>query len=144
MEDSDDTPYNYVQNTTLAIGSRRAGRPPQCWENFDVVVNCTLNEYEDNKERKGYLHLKIAEGKKGQNALFDCIPTALEFVRQPLSEGKRVLIHCAKGQDRSVGIALAVLVAFYDPQDGRWLGDRVPGRLVYEKAWIALFIGRRM
>ncbi|KAF7732014.1 hypothetical protein EC973_007119 [Apophysomyces ossiformis] len=106
---------NYISQTTLAVGSRSSGKPPDCWRDFDVIVNCTMLEYEENKKHKDcYLQLAIPEGKKGQQALFNSIPVALDFVKKPLSENKRVLIHCAKGQDRSVGIALAILVKYYD------------------------------
>ncbi|KAG0174566.1 hypothetical protein DFQ28_005721 [Apophysomyces sp. BC1034] len=114
-QDTNVQKYNYIGQTTLAVGSRSSGKPPSCWDEFDIVVNCTLLEYEENKKYKDrYLQLAIPEGKKGQQALYDSIPTALNFVKKPLAENKRVLIHCAKGQDRSVGIALAILVKYYN------------------------------
>ncbi|KAI9321845.1 tRNA A64-2'-O-ribosylphosphate transferase [Dichotomocladium elegans] len=77
-------PYDYIRGTHLAVGSRLSGKPPTCWDTFDVIVNCTLMEYKENKN-------------------------------------KRILIHCAKGQDRSVGIALAVLAKYYDLQGEKTL-----------------------
>ena len=34
-----------AQAPGLAVGSRRAGRPPECWAAFDAVVNVTEDEY---------------------------------------------------------------------------------------------------
>ncbi|KAJ8651842.1 hypothetical protein O0I10_012582 [Lichtheimia ornata] len=109
--------FNYIGHTNIAIGSRLSGKPPSCWDTFDVVINCTPLEYEDNRKHKGYyLQLPIPEGKRGQQALFESIPTALAFVHDHLVKNRRILIHCAKGQDRSVGIALAIFVNYFDLQ----------------------------
>ncbi|CAG8455054.1 703_t:CDS:2 [Diversispora eburnea] len=54
--------------------------------------------------------------KKGQNKLFSSIPIALEFVKKPLEEKKRILIHCKVGIDRSVGICLAILINYFDDE----------------------------
>ena len=107
-------PYDIIQGTSIAIGSRPSGKPPLCWKNFDFVINCTQTHYQANTNNPHYLQLPIAEGKKGQQKLLDCIPDALEFVKKPLSAHNRILIHCAKGQDRSIGIALAILVRYFD------------------------------
>ncbi|RUP45765.1 tRNA A64-2'-O-ribosylphosphate transferase [Jimgerdemannia flammicorona] len=112
--------YDFIGNTNIAIGSRRSGKPPQCWNNFDVIINCTELEYEGNRDERHagrYLQLAIPEGKKGQHVLARMIPRALEFVEGPLREGRRVLVHCAKGQDRSVGIALAIFVKYFDDHE---------------------------
>lgn len=114
---SSSSSFNYIGQTSIAIGSRLSGKPPSCWDTFDVIINCTPLEYDDNRKHKGYyLQLPIPEGKRGQQALFESIPTALAFVHDHLVENRRILIHCAKGQDRSVGIALAILVRYFDLQ----------------------------
>ncbi|KAL0074133.1 tRNA A64-2'-O-ribosylphosphate transferase [Phycomyces blakesleeanus] len=116
-DEEGDQKYHYISNTGIAVGTRTSGKPPMCWKEFDVVVNCTTLEYNENKleeHKHQYIQLPIPEGKKGQQALFDHIGIALAFVRQPLLEKRRVLVHCAKGQDRSVGIALAILVKYFD------------------------------
>ncbi|KAG2183923.1 hypothetical protein INT44_008934, partial [Umbelopsis vinacea] len=69
----------------VAIGTWKSGEPPSCWQNFDIVINCTDQEYPENKKEiysKCYLHLNIPSGKRGK--------------------------------DRAVGIALALLVQYYD------------------------------
>ncbi|KAI9247487.1 tRNA A64-2'-O-ribosylphosphate transferase [Phascolomyces articulosus] len=114
-DEDDKKPYDIIQGTNIAIGSRISGKPPLCWNNFDFIINCTQSHYQANTDHPGYLQLPIAEGKRGQQKLLECIPEALAFAKRPLQSQSRILVHCAKGQDRSVGIALAILVKYFDP-----------------------------
>ena len=56
----------------------------------------------------------IAEGKRDKAGLVRHLPAALRFVAARLLKGDRVLVHCAQGRDRSVGVALAVLATCFD------------------------------
>jgi tRNA A64-2'-O-ribosylphosphate transferase len=79
----------------------RIGNPEECWNHFDVVINCTEHEYEENKSevyRKRYLHLNIPASKRGQHELLKCIPTALDFCKEPILASKTILVHCAEGK----------------------------------------------
>lgn len=79
------------------------GEPPLCWDHFDIVVNCTDQDIPENnheKYRGRYLHLKIPSGKKGQHILFEYIPTAIDFCKEPILSGKSVLVHCTEGMYR--------------------------------------------
>ncbi|KAJ2958817.1 hypothetical protein NQZ79_g5685 [Umbelopsis isabellina] len=108
--------FSFVGNSKIAIGTWSSGKPEECWTNFDVVINCTEHEYEENKiekYKKRYLHLNIPASKRGQHELFKCIPTAIEFCKEPIRASKTILVHCAEGKDRAVGIALALLVRYY-------------------------------
>ncbi|KAF9215494.1 hypothetical protein BGZ59_001243 [Podila verticillata] len=77
-----------------------------------------------------YLHLPIAEGKKGQHQLLTMIPIAIQAVNemynrsesssQEGSPPKRILIHCQQGMDRSVGVSLSLLVACFDQDGGQF------------------------
>ncbi|KAF9206886.1 hypothetical protein BGZ49_001611 [Haplosporangium sp. Z 27] len=80
-----------------------------------------------------YLHLPIAEGKKGQHQLLEMIPIAVKAVeslytsRAKQSDGAetedlKILIHCQQGMDRSVGITLSLLVSCFDEETSRFLG----------------------
>jgi tRNA A64-2'-O-ribosylphosphate transferase len=101
-----------IGQTSLWIGSRRAGRPPDCWEKFDVIVNVTQLEYPDMLSQRGryYLHLSVAEGKRDKTELERCLPVGLVFLIWHLQQGRDVLVHCAQGKDRSVALALALVV----------------------------------
>ncbi|KAG0280408.1 hypothetical protein BGZ95_010223 [Linnemannia exigua] len=83
-----------------------------------------------------YLHLPIAEGKKGQHQLLEMIPMAIKAVRQMISATSnskndtcqemarpRILVHCQQGMDRSVGITLALLVSCFDEMTGAYCGS---------------------
>lgn len=77
------------------------GKPEKCWTNFDVVINCTEHEYDENKDenyKKRYLHLNIPASKRGQHELFKCIPTAIDFCKEPILASKTILVHCAEGK----------------------------------------------
>ncbi|KAI9285369.1 tRNA A64-2'-O-ribosylphosphate transferase [Umbelopsis sp. AD052] len=109
--------YTYVGNSKVAIGTWKSGEPPSCWQNFDIVINCTDQEYPENKKEnysKRYLHLNIPSGKRGQHILFSYIPLVLQFCQEPMASKKSILVHCIEGKDRAVGIALALLVQYYD------------------------------
>mmetsp|Transcript_23904 Transcript_23904/g.51710 ORF Transcript_23904/g.51710 Transcript_23904/m.51710 type:complete len:212 (+) Transcript_23904:830-1465(+) len=55
-----------------------------------------------------YLQLLVAEGKKDKTEWERWMPTGLVFLMEHLQHRKRrVLVHCAQGRDRSVGIVLA-------------------------------------
>eukprot|EP00038_Savillea_parva_P016285 m.16486 g.16486 ORF g.16486 m.16486 type:complete len:903 (+) comp3390_c0_seq1:1-2709(+) len=108
--------HNEIGATSLFVGGRRAGRPPQCWEWFDAVVNVTTEEYDqaDRPPTAHYIQLPVAEGKRDRYRLEALLPTALRFVYTHLRRQRRVLIHCAQGRDRSVGVTVAVLAAFFN------------------------------
>lgn len=101
-----------IRTMKLAVGSRRAGRPPECWENFDAILNVTDTEYLDMEKippGKFYLQLPVKEGKRGD--LEKWLSLSIFYTLLHLQVlGRRVLIHCAQGKDRSVAVALAVLL----------------------------------
>ena len=106
-----------IGKLNLWIGSRKAGRPPACWESFDAILNVTDIEYptmsesikERNQQKCFYLMLPVAEGKKDKSELERYLPLGLCFLIYHLQQGRRVLIHCAQGRDRSVAVVLALI-----------------------------------
>jgi tRNA A64-2'-O-ribosylphosphate transferase len=108
---------NEIGSTGIFVGGRRAGRPPQCWDRFGAVVNVTMEEYSQagRPDSAAYLQLPVAEGKRDRHRLDALLPSALRFVYAQIRLGRKVLIHCAQGRDRSVGVAVAVLAALFDP-----------------------------
>jgi Rit1 DUSP-like domain len=100
----------------LSVGSRRSGRPPDCWRQFDAILNVTDNEYPIMSESimrndsQFYLNLPVAEGKRDKTELERFMPLGLVFVIHHLQQGRRVLVHCNQGKDRSVAMVLALVV----------------------------------
>ncbi|KAI2514347.1 Rit1 N-terminal domain [Fragilaria crotonensis] len=108
--------YDAIGDTGICIGSRRAGRPPDCWNTFDAVLAVTDVEYDDMKEAlpdgKYYLQLPVQEGKRDRSELERWLPVGIAFVT--LHRNSRILIHCAQGRDRSVAIAMACITLLCD------------------------------
>ena len=71
-----------------------------------------------------YRQCPVAEGKKDRRGLVEELPRALRFVAWHLSRGRRVLVHCAQGKDRSAAVAVAVLASFFD-EKGQFLERRL-------------------
>ena len=111
--------FDEIYNTRIFIGSRRSGRPPECWNYFDAIVNVTMMEYDEFlsnnilPEGKFYLQLPVQEGKRDRTELEKWIPLALLFIGINLNQRNRILIHCAQGMDRSVAIAMAAVCIYF-------------------------------
>jgi len=109
--------YSNIGSTKLAIGSRRSGRPPQCWIHFDAVLNVTMNEYsqiyEMNDHGKFYLQIPVCEGKRDRTELENWMAVAMVFIIGHLNEGRKVLVHCAQGKDRSVAVVMTAIALFF-------------------------------
>ncbi|CAG8492589.1 1497_t:CDS:10 [Funneliformis caledonium] len=129
--DLSNDPFIFIGNTNIAIGNYKSAFPPECWKNFDCIINCTPETYISNEASPNYLQLPIPEGKKGQNVFYSSISIALEFIRGPLEEKKKILIHCKQGIDRSCGIALAVLVKYFDGK-GNFIRDGIDHQITKE------------
>ena len=105
--------FDWVGDTKLAIGTRRAGRPPECWEDFDAILNVTDSEYEHIADgtvgrKTWYLQLPVQEGKRDKLGLERWLAVGIAFIA--IHSGKRILIHCAQGRDRSVAVTMAAIV----------------------------------
>ena len=104
---------------SISVGTRRSGRPPECWEHFDAIINVTTMEYDELSsgsgipDKKFYLQLPVKEGKRDRTELEKWLPVSMLFIIVNIVNGNNVLIHCAQGQDRSVAITMASLCIFY-------------------------------
>jgi len=109
----------------ISIGSRKAGRPPLCWEHFDAILNVTEMEYDALSSRekiekgKYYLQLKVKEGKKDRTELEKWMAVAVTFIGVHIAAKRRILVHCAQGRDRSVAVVLAAICIFCRLSDNR-------------------------
>ncbi|PHZ12809.1 initiator tRNA phosphoribosyl transferase [Rhizopus microsporus ATCC 52813] len=102
--------FAFIKPTTIAISDLASAQSN--WQQFDVIINCSEKNLELNSDT--YLHLPIPEGKRGQQAFLLAIPKAIRFVEKPLLEKQNILICCDSGKDSSVGIALSILVNYFD------------------------------
>ena len=118
-----------IGHLNVWIGSRKAGKPPTCWNHFEAILNVTQQEYPDmtttiekeqqksysSRSRYNYLQLQVAEGKRDKTELERWMPVGLLFLLEHLQNKRRILIHCAQGKDRSVAMALALVVLVCRP-----------------------------
>ena len=99
--------------TGLFLGSRRSGRPPECWKNFDAILNVSMLEYQGMEEScKFYLQLPVKEGKKDRSELERWMAVGLLFILFHLQKHRKILVHCAQGKDRSVAVVVAAIKCF--------------------------------
>ena len=114
---------------TLYIVQRHHWKPADS-DSSPLTVGSPKDDTSDKEYH--YLHLPIAEGKKGQHQLLEMIPFAIKAVESfyasratQEADGKacsaKILIHCQQGMDRSVGIALALLVSCFDEETGGYI-----------------------
>ncbi|KAJ2449916.1 tRNA A64-2'-O-ribosylphosphate transferase [Coemansia sp. RSA 2336] len=111
---STEAQYSFIRETGLALGTCANGQQLQCWQGFDVVINCSTSNVDVESSRLKYLFLPITDSKRGQLEMAQAIPRAIEFVAQHI--GLRILVHCAQGTNVSVCIALAILAKYFDSQ----------------------------
>jgi len=115
--------FDNIGNTGIAIGTRRAGRPPDCWKNFDAILNVTDLEYPDmfdkynslESDARGsgfYLQMPVKEGKRDRSELERWMAVGTAFVFRHAQQKRRILIHCAQGKDRSVAMGMCIVSLF--------------------------------
>ena len=95
---------------TAAATAAAAAAPGACW---------------GQTQKREYMHMPVAEGKRDKRDFERQLAAALRFAFSQLSRGRRLLVHCAQGMDRSVGVAVAILATFY--QEGGTSGGTHEG-----------------
>eukprot|EP00984_Skeletonema_dohrnii_P010912 scaffold4294_cov95-Skeletonema_dohrnii-CCMP3373.AAC.2 len=127
-----------IGNIDLWVGSYEAAKPPNCWDNFDAVLNVTDTEYpvmqesikEEREQRQRkcfYFQLPVAEGKKDKMELERWMPVGLVFLIHHLQQKRRVLVYGTKGRDRAVAVVLAFVVLYCPPTYPLKLKDTFAG-----------------
>jgi tRNA A64-2'-O-ribosylphosphate transferase len=109
----DENLFDWIGNSKIAIGNIKSAEPPKCWDDFDLIINCGAPRY-TYKDNQKVFYLDIPEGKKGSKSLYDSIDVVVEYLLPRLDLCNHILIHCMQGVDRSVGIAIAILLRFGD------------------------------
>jgi len=137
--DDDRQSAQQIGSSGVWIGSRRAGRPPECWDSFDAVLNVTINEYEEMTSSlpsgKFYLQLPVEEGKRDRHTLEKWMAVGVVFVLYQCMHKRKTLIHCNQGRDRSAAIAIAFINLFIHSDDE---GTRLKNQLSLSGLFILL------
>lgn len=119
------SPFQPIGETGIFLGSRRSGRPPECWQLFDAILNVTTTEYPElcSKSKlpfgKFYLQMPVEEGKRDRSELERFLALGLVFMLYHLSNSRTVLVHCAQGKDRSAAVVIAFICLCCDIHDER-------------------------
>ncbi|CAO3588325.1 unnamed protein product [Absidia cylindrospora] len=103
-----------IHGTCITIGNRAEATTHHT---YDAIIQCCHlvdRTPPTNQQQPKVLDLAIPEGKKGQHVLQEAIAKAIEFVRPFLASQQRILVYSVDGKDRAVGIALALLVHYYN------------------------------
>eukprot|EP00934_Nitzschia_sp_Nitz4_P005840 Nitzschia sp. Nitz4//scaffold159_size51929//31719//33494//NITZ4_006881-RA/size51929-snap-gene-0.63-mRNA-1//-1//CDS//3329537580//5830//frame0 len=119
-----------IGNLPVWIGTRRAGRPPDCWMHFDAILNVTDQDYDNMVDSSNhgvyYLKMPVAEGKRDKTQLERWLPVGLAFLWQhAVNSGRRVLVHCNQGKDRSVAVVMAFVCTTCSPVYPLMLPDTI-------------------
>jgi len=125
--------FDAIGDTNIAIETRRAGRPPECWHHFDAILNVTDMEYPDIHKKcwdreapvMFYLQLPVKESKQDRSELERWMAVGMAFCLMHAQQQWRILIHCAQGKDWLVAVAMAVIVLFCDLTFPLWWKDEM-------------------
>lgn len=109
-----DKSFSAIGNTGVFIGGWKSRL---AYSDFDIVVNCTENDPHVSIEKDCfYLKLDIPEGKRGLTKFYQIVPSFIQTIHSQIKkyvQFPRIMIHCAQGKDRSVGIALCVFLSLF-------------------------------
>ena len=102
-------------------------------DNMDfIILASSMQDEPVFKSRK--IYIPVVAGKRGQSHFLQTIlPTATDFIRDSLAEGKHICIVCESGKDSSVGVALAALQLFF--QDDGHLAPMDPDSALIQGAF---------
>lgn len=111
-EKSSDNNYaiSWLGSTNMAVG-----RTPLAADMFpaDSIINCHKESVSLSMDSKAYLHLPILDSKFDRFSLLRNLPSALDFAKMNLRQGKTLLICCNNGEDISICVCLAIFTSLY-------------------------------
>lgn len=108
-------PKDYTEIVpNLYVGNVRAAQ--QFHSAFDLIVNCTTHiPFYGPRDPARQIHLPVLDTPSESEKLYSLLrkSDALQRINAAIREGKRVLIHCHMGAQRSATVAAAYLLAYY-------------------------------
>ncbi|XP_050367853.1 uncharacterized protein LOC126786147 isoform X2 [Argentina anserina] len=106
----EDSVISWLGSTNLAVGtSQNAGV-----SKVDCILNCDKTSIP--ADPKAYLYLPMVTSKFDRFSLLNNLPSAMNFAKLNLSQGKTLLICCDNGEDISVCVCLAILTTLFDEE----------------------------
>ncbi|XP_048321110.1 tRNA A64-2'-O-ribosylphosphate transferase isoform X2 [Ziziphus jujuba] len=104
---------SWLGSTNLAVGTSQAAAN---LSNVNCILNCDQESISFLPETEAYLHLPMVISKLDRFSLLNNLPSAVNFAKSNLSNGKSLLICCQNGEDISVCVCLAILTSLFDDQ----------------------------
>ncbi|XP_031091271.1 tRNA A64-2'-O-ribosylphosphate transferase isoform X1 [Ipomoea triloba] len=111
MSKGDDNSVSWLGDTNVAVGKILLAKEAS---SIDSILNCGPEEIPRLMDDTAYLHLPIVGCKFDRFSLSRSLPSAINFANINLRKGKRLLVCCANGEDISICVCLAILLALFD------------------------------
>ncbi|XP_010531159.1 PREDICTED: tRNA A64-2'-O-ribosylphosphate transferase isoform X2 [Tarenaya hassleriana] len=100
----------WLGSTNLAIGPSHIAYNVT---GFDYVLNCDQNPIVE-AHPEAHLHLPMTGSKFDRFSISRNLPSAVNFAKTGLSQGKKLLVCCHNGEDISVCVCLAILTSLFN------------------------------
>uniref|UniRef100_A0A1J3EZG2 Uncharacterized protein C3F10.06c n=1 Tax=Noccaea caerulescens TaxID=107243 RepID=A0A1J3EZG2_NOCCA len=128
---------SWLASTNLAVGtSQVAGKETS----VDCILNCDQNPISVPLSfHEEYLHLPLTGSKFDRFSIFKNLSSAVNFAKMKMSLGKKLLVCCQDGEDISVCVCLAILMALFNEE-----GDFDGGKTFEEKTITKLEMRRML
>ncbi|KAK3130634.1 hypothetical protein QOZ80_6BG0495950 [Eleusine coracana subsp. coracana] len=98
---------NLAVSSTLQVADASDG--------VDCILNCdSTSKLPSNLSKDSYLELPIVGSKDDRFSLIKNLPKAVDFAKQNLITGKKILVCCQNGEDISICVALAIVALLFN------------------------------
>ncbi|KAJ7969540.1 initiator tRNA phosphoribosyl transferase family protein [Quillaja saponaria] len=99
--------------TNLAVGTTQIAAYVS---HVDCILNCDHNKSISVNLPSAYLHLPMATSKFNRSSVLNKLPSAVNFAKMNLNQGKKILVCCDNGEDISICVCLAILTSLFDDE----------------------------
>ncbi|KAK4754994.1 hypothetical protein SAY87_008751 [Trapa incisa] len=108
---SEEHSITWLASTSIAIGSVSQAANAL---GIDCMLNCSQDSVAPSLQNTDmYMHLPVQNSKFDRFSLLNNLPSAVNFARANLGEGRTILLCCKDGEDVSICVCLAILVSLF-------------------------------
>ncbi|XP_019235385.1 PREDICTED: tRNA A64-2'-O-ribosylphosphate transferase isoform X2 [Nicotiana attenuata] len=134
---SDNDSIFWLGESNLAVGTTQLAKDAS---GVDCVLSCDRESSSlCSKESEAYLNLSIVSSKFDRSSLLRNLPSAVNFAKNNLKKGQKLLVCCSSGEDISICVCLAILMSLFDDR-----GHFDEGRIFSERRVTKLELRRRL
>lgn len=107
--------FHWIGETRLAVGNASCGQSGNLFNVFDCAINCGVEaKLLSGMGTSSYLHLLVVSSKQDRFSLQNHLSRVVAFAKEKLTQGCKLLIFCSDGEDLSICVCLAILIALFD------------------------------